>query len=191
MNITAAYNSFYNDFEGIQDNLTYSINHNGKTYYYLAESGTSMAAPVVAGIIALWLQAKPSLTPEQILEVFRETSTHPDSTLTYPNNTYGYGQIDAYRGLLYILEQPWNIPQLSQHQPQKVQFQLNHRTLYADFGGNLPRKIAFSVYALNGSLVMTQSGCDHIDLSALPSGVYAVQLTTDQRETTGSTLVRL
>ena len=191
LNISAAYNSFYTDLEGIRKNLTHSMIHNGKTYYYLAESGTSMAAPVVAGVIALWLQAKPNLTPEQILEVFRATSTHPDSTLSYPNNTYGYGQIDAYRGLLYILEQPWNIPQLSQHQPQKVQFRLDRRILYADFGGNMPRKITFSVYALNGSLLMTQSGRDHIDMSALPSGVYAVQLTTDQRETTGSTLVRL
>lgn len=191
LNISAAYNSFYTDLEGIRKNLTHSVIHNGKTYYYLAESGTSMAAPVVAGVIALWLQAKPNLTPAQILDVFRETSTHPDTTLSYPNNTYGYGQIDAYRGLLYILEQPWNIPQLSQHQPQKVQFRLDQRILYADFGGSMPRKITFSVYALNGSLLLTKSGRDHIDLSALPSGVYAVQLTTDQRETTGSTLVRL
>jgi hypothetical protein len=33
-----------------------------------------MACPVVAGAIALWLQAKPDLTPEEALDVIRHTS---------------------------------------------------------------------------------------------------------------------
>ena len=38
---------------------------------------------------------------------------------------------------------------------------------------------------------MTRSGHDHINLSSLKEGVYAVQLTTDNPRTTGSTLIRL
>ncbi len=191
LNINAAYNSFYADFETIKKNLTYSFPYNGKTYYYLAESGTSMASPVVAGAIALWLQAKPDLTPAQILETFQHTCTHPDNTLSYPNNTYGYGQIDVYQGLLYVLDLPSKIPDLSQHQPQGVTFRLENRQLYADFGDEHPNKIVFNVYTLDGKLVLTRSGHDHINLSALKDGVYAVQLITDNPRTTGSTLIRL
>ena len=37
------------------------------------------------------------------MEVISRTSSHYDPSLTYPNNLYGHGQIDAYRGLLDIL----------------------------------------------------------------------------------------
>ena len=190
-NINAAYNSFYGDFEGMRKNLTHRGSYNGNTYYYLAESGTSMAAPVVAGVIALWLQAKPDLTPAQALEVIRLTSTHPESTLSYPNNIYGYGQIDAYRGLLEVLNLPVSIPELSQNQPQGVHFRVENRHLYADFGDIIPRRILFNIYSLDGRLMLTQSGKSNIDLTALKTGVYAVQLTTDSKVTTGSTLIRL
>ena len=190
-NINAAYNSFYEDFAGMRKNLTYSGTYNGQTYYYLAESGTSMAAPVVAGVIALWLQAKPDLTPAQALEVIRLTSTHPDDTMSYPNNTYGYGQIDAYRGLLEVLNLPVSIPELSQTQPQGVTFRVVDKHLYADFGSNVPNKMVFKIYSIDGRLMLTQSGKNPIDLSALKAGVYAVQLITDNKATTGSTLIRL
>lgn len=190
-NINAAYNSFYEDFAGMRKNLTYTGTYNDQTYYYLAESGTSMASPVVAGVIALWLQAKPDLTPAQALEVISHTSTHPESTLPYPNNTYGYGQIDAYQGLLEVLELPSRIPELSQNQPQGVSFRLEHRHLYADFGNIVPNKMVFKIYSLDGRLLLSQSGKSDIDLSALKTGVYAVQLTTDSKATTGSTLIRL
>jgi subtilisin family serine protease len=191
LNINAAYNSFYADYDYIAKNLTSSVQYNGKTYHYLAESGTSMASPVVAGVIALWLQAKPDLTPAEALEAIRETATHPDNTLAYPNNTYGYGQIDAYRGLLYVLDLPSRIPDLSQEQPQGVQFRVENRMLYVDFGDEHPKRITLNVYGLDGRLLLTRSGRNHINLFSLKDGVYAVQVVTDQRKTTGSTLIRL
>ena len=190
-NISSAYNSFYEDFDGMRKNLTYSGTYNGQTYYYVAESGTSMAAPVVAGVIALWLQAKPDLTPAQALEVIRRTSTHPDDTMTYPNNIYGYGQIDAYRGLLEVLNLPVSIPELSREQPKEVTFRLENHHLYADFGNSVPQRLVFNIYTIDGRLILTQSGKNDIDLSWLGTGVYAVQLITDSKTTTGSTLIRL
>lgn len=191
LNINAAYNSFYGDFDGIKGELTHSLQYNGKTYYYLSESGTSMASPVVAGAVALWLQAKPDLTPAEALETIRLTSTHPDNTLTYPNNTYGHGQIDVYQGLLHVLDLPSRIPELSPNQPQGVKFRVEDRTLCLDFGEAHPKQAVVNIYALDGRLLLTRSGQSRIDLSMLNDGVYAVQVTTGQRQTTGSTLIRL
>lgn len=191
LNINAAYNSFYGDYEGIKKYLVSTVQYNGKTYHYLAESGTSMASPVVAGIIALWLQAKPDLTPEEALAAIQQTSTHPDNTMAYPNNTYGHGQIDAYQGLLYVLDLPSRIPDLSMNQPQGVTFRVENRMLYVDFGDAHPKRITLNVYALDGRRLLTRSGRDRINLSTLKDGVYAVQVITDQRQTTGSTLIRL
>ena len=191
MNISAACNSFYSDLASVRGSMTYAVNQGGQDYYYIAESGTSMASPVVAGVIALWLQAKPDLTPEQAMEVIRLTATHPEDTMPYPNNLYGHGQIDAYRGLLEVLNLPVSIPELSHEQPQKVFFRVQDRHLYADFRGDVPRRILFNVYSIDGRLMLTQSNKNPIDLSSLKPGVYAVQLITDSELTSGSTLIRL
>lgn len=191
LNIEAAYCSFFNDQPSVQNLLTRQVNYNGETYYYLSESGTSMAAPVVAGAIALWLQAKPDLTPQQVLEIISRTATHPVDTMTYPNNTYGYGQIDVYAGLLEVLDLPVAIPELSKEQPQGVNFRIVNKQLYADFGNDIPNRILFNIYSLDGRLLLSCNGQNPVNLSALKNGVYAVQLITDSKYTSGSTLIRL
>ena len=69
-----------------------------------AMSGTSQAAPCVAGITALWLQANPTLSPDKVKTVMKETAI----TDTYTSGTYashfGNGKIDALAGVKYILD---------------------------------------------------------------------------------------
>lgn len=104
-NIIAAYNSYYLENNPEAGDISWSVRnfeYNGRTYPWTANSGTSMACPVAAGIVALWLQAMPTLTTEQVLEIIAATSNQYDHSLTYPNNYYGHGEIDAYAGLKYI-----------------------------------------------------------------------------------------
>jgi len=59
---------------------------------YLSLSGTSMAAPVVAGTVALMLQANPSLTPNAIKAILQYTAQqHPK----YNGLTQGAGFLNA------------------------------------------------------------------------------------------------
>ena len=103
-NIISAYNrTFQESHADNQMGLIAKSTYNNHDYYWKRTEGTSMATPAVAGIVALWLQAKPDLTPEEVIDVLAHTSRHYDPSLTYPNNEYGYGEIDAYKGLLYIL----------------------------------------------------------------------------------------
>ena len=74
-----------------------------RTYPWSMSCGTSMSTPIVAGIIALWLQAKPDLTPQDVKDILAASCRHPDETLQYPNNMYGYGEIDAAAGLHYLI----------------------------------------------------------------------------------------
>ena len=170
------------------------VSFHGKTYDFIRMSGTSMASPVVAGTVALWLQAKPDLTPEEVLQVISETSKHPDNTLAYPNNRYGHGLIDVYQGLLKVLGLTDAIPTLSLHQPKEARFSLNGRQLRIDLPDSHQGKARLSIYSTSGQLLESHSFCGasaNINLASLPAAVYAVQLNTSNGLTTGSTLIRI
>ena len=70
---------------------------------YHSESGTSMAAPTVAGIIALWLEANPKLTPAELKDIIIQSARTDSFTEAKPDR-FGNGKIDAKRGLELVLQ---------------------------------------------------------------------------------------
>lgn len=67
---------------------------------YESKDGTSMATPLVSGVVALMLQADSSLTPEEIKDILRNSSekrgnpTEPDVSNRW-NDKWGFGLVDA------------------------------------------------------------------------------------------------
>ena len=197
-NVISSYSSYYLEASPDASDINSDVAHfdfQGRTYAWNANSGTSMSTPVVAGAIALWLEAKPDLSPQEALEVIAETSRHYDPSLEYPNNLYGYGEIDAYAGLLSILGIS-RIEGVSSHQPKEVAFSLRDGMLSLSFEREMASPVAIRVYDTAGVLLMRHQGVPegnhlHIDLSHLPKGVYAVQVDGADSASTGSTLVRM
>ncbi|KAG6960917.1 hypothetical protein JG688_00009356 [Phytophthora aleatoria] len=78
---------------------------NGNNSDYLSLSGTSMAAPHLAGTIALALGARPGFCFDSMKEILSSSTDRslPRASLTcggmsdtvFPNNEYGYGRINA------------------------------------------------------------------------------------------------
>lgn len=60
---------------------------------YAELSGTSMATPHVAGVVALMYQLQPKITAEQLLNTLRVSATK----IGQDPNTYGAGRIDALK----------------------------------------------------------------------------------------------
>ena len=88
-----------------------SVSNGGHNWLYACMRGTSMAAPVVTGILALWLEAYPELTITQAKQLIRETAINDDYTgdidtsyVNYQNITWGAGKIDAHEGIKRLLQ---------------------------------------------------------------------------------------
>jgi subtilisin family serine protease len=175
------------------DTLLTTSSASDQHYKMAAMSGTSMSTPVVSGVIALWLQANPTLTTAQVKEVMAKTSHHTADEDVWPNNDYGYGVIDAYAGLLEVLQLPSKIQDISTSQPAQTKIAISDKTLtISTIEGAGPLRVR--IYSTNGVLVgefMTDRVQSSFDLGHLPSGIYAVQVTGNKKSVTGSTLIRL
>jgi subtilisin family serine protease len=71
---------------------------------YASVDGTSFAAPIVSGVVALMLSVNPSLTPQNIRNILTTTADKVGG-YTYLNgrsNEVGYGRVNAYRAVLAV-----------------------------------------------------------------------------------------
>ena len=76
----------------------YSCYNNGG---YTRMSGTSMAGPHVAGVVALMRQANPNADVQTIKQALMNTAR--DEGSAGEDNTYGWGCIDAYEAVLAVM----------------------------------------------------------------------------------------
>lgn len=99
--VISAFNKYYLTGVGATlDQLLYATtgytkDSDGISYYYMYNIGTSMAAPFVAGTVALMLEANPELTPEQAREILMSTARTEDFMGELPNNHYGSGAVNT------------------------------------------------------------------------------------------------
>ena len=68
--------------------------------YYTMISGTSMATPHVAGVVALMLEANPELTPLEVKQLLRDSATNMSG---YESWEVGAGHVNAYAAVAAAL----------------------------------------------------------------------------------------
>lgn len=100
--VLAAYSRYCES--AISDNTRYAAvvtDGAGIDHYYGQYSGTSMSTPVVAGIVALMLEAHPSLTPAQVKATLQQTALI-DNYVTAKPERFGGGKVCALDALLSL-----------------------------------------------------------------------------------------
>ena len=195
-NVVQAISSYYVEHHPTTSELSWEkarIERNGRLYQWVSDAGTSSSAPAVGGAIALWLQACPTLSPDDVLAVMARTCRHNDPSLTYPNNEFGYGEMDVYAGLLDILGLS-EIKAISSCQAQMQLIPRHGHQLQVILPYAVDDLLRLRLYNLDGKCVYTTHLPVHrqshtVSVPVRLSGVYAVQV--DGRASfCGSQLVR-
>lgn len=107
--IESAQNRFCTSYGG-KKSITRTDTYKGQVYDFCAMKGTSQASPYMAGVAALWLEANPNLTHEEIKEI--ATKTANNDYLCEEGNYFhdqgkqaGAGKVNALAGIEYIINE--------------------------------------------------------------------------------------
>ena len=82
----------------------------GGSYSYTFQNGTSMAAPHVAGVLALMLSVNPGLSPADIDSLLIRGELSDDLGAPGRDNEFGYGLVNAQRAVLAAIEAAGGVP---------------------------------------------------------------------------------
>lgn len=185
----------YRTFAGwMEENSPFKSSFLGKDQYWTLASGTSMAAPNVAGIVALLLQVNPKASVSEIRDVIQSTAIRDNFTGTDSNMNYGYGKINAYAAVKKMI-------QLS---VEKAENPLNG-TLFpvpaVDFFSFAIPVFAgktghFKIFDQSGKLIQSgvslfnDWGIAVIDIHSITQGCYTVAVSSLNMRFTGKLLIQ-
>lgn len=184
--------SVSNNSTEIQRGDTVTIN--GINYYWGAIRGTSMSSPMVAGTLALWLEANPNLTPEDVRDILSETAIRDNETGSEPNNTWGYGKLDAWSGLKMALELNGIEESYITNNNDIVRVYTNNRGINALFTNNI-NNCSIKVYDITGKIITNKfigyaNAGDEICINEiLNSGIYIIKIDGDNFATAAKVIL--
>ena len=62
-----------------------------------------MSAPVVAGAVALWMEANPNLSAADVRDIIKNTSYRDNNVINGNPTRWGAGKLDVNMGMRYVL----------------------------------------------------------------------------------------
>ena len=160
--------------------LSARVDLNGTSHWWSQTGGTSMAAPVVSGAIALWLQVYPYLTVEEVIDIIRTTAVRDADVESCPEpRRWGAGKFDAYAGLKEVIRRHGFINSVNSIGGLDTVLLLTP-VGPSRYEVSLPGAsgLDVKVFSADGRRVKAMSvnadSCE-LDLSSLPAGVYMVR----------------
>lgn len=176
-NVISSINS-YNTEESDPDVTYYSTTSNGRDYHFTGYTGTSMATPAMTGVVALWLEADPTLTVDKVCTIAMETAIVDDNVrnATFPVQ-FGAGKIDALAGLKRVLaEAPTSVKELNERGGKNILIELKGDRTISVFAAN-ETQLNATLYTTGGRTVrqLSTSG-NTLDINVPSAGVYVLKV---------------
>ena len=156
---------------------------NGQPYDFGKLSGTSMSSPATTGVVALMLEANPSLTPEDVKTILEWTAREDDDTGSIPaqgNDVWGHGKVTASQAVMTSIG--W-ISNVGLHDPHS---QTHEGTLHVYpnpfkdelwVAGMSSAGGLWTVLDMRGTVILSGNASPwfQIDMTGISAGAYVVQ----------------
>lgn len=167
-----------------QYNIDYMCNAkttvNGKTYYWKQEVGTSMSTPFVAGSIALWLEADPTLKTADVKDIIETTAVVDEQVRAGDPVQWGAGKFNALAGLKEVIRRAGaGIEGVkSESSNDRLMVKSLGNGLFNIFLGDATQ-LDVAVYGLDGTLAhgsKAQGDETTLDIASLSPGIYLLSV---------------
>lgn len=155
-------------------NSARAIGADGKAYYWKQEVGTSMSTPFVAGNIALWLEADPTLTVDKVREIISSTSVRDAQVAEGDPVQWGAGKFNALEGLKEVVRQSGIGSVASDSRNNRLVVTPSGANRFNVFVGDASA-VEVAIVSLSGATVLSAASAgDEIDIdaSSLAPGIY-------------------
>jgi len=178
-NVISTVSSFTN--QNLSGMVT-SVDFNGRNYKFYPLSGTSMSSPMVTGIVALMLQADPTLTPAQIKEIIKVTAREDIRTGVIPDSgsyRWGWGKINAWKAIKMCAT---GIKEI--HAAGDITIYPNPSSGIIYFMNDDPQTaFKVSVYDMVGKKIMDNKAIiqNQLNIQDLSQGLYILEIIKGQR----------
>lgn len=171
-------------FQGYENYIPSNTNAkatiDNRDYYWVAETGTSMSTPLVAGSIALWLEADPTLTLEDVRDIINKTAVKDEFVINGDPVRWGAGKFDALAGLKEVISRAnAGVDQIeAENRNDRMIITQNGEGIFDIYVGSA-KSLDINVYSIAGqkSFSGLYPGSEtSIDLSYLSKGVYILKV---------------
>ena len=127
-------------------------------------SGTSFSSPIMAGMVACWVQAEPNLPPAQLKQQLLNISDRYNN----PDNDYGYGIPDfSQAGFVLGINEINTFSDKVYPNPVVDKLYIKRKNI----------QTTYEIYNLKGQVVLSKQLINNqIDLSELNAGIYILKI---------------
>ena len=171
---------------GVATTSYMTVGDGSSNWNYVEASGTSMAGPHVAGLVALMISADSTLAGDvnRIEDIIEQTAIQRTtdqncggvSGMTIPNNTYGYGVVDALAAVNQAIATS-SIGNIEIGGQAIIFPNPTTNSIWIKLEG-FRNNTSFALYSVDGKLVKQEQWIlpwnmlKQIDLKGLPTGLY-------------------